>query len=110
VKRAAFSRAESALAPSQRSDVNQAVFETAVVPTDYARAPLNQCSACGLDFGSLGAFDKHRIGIFAHQWSPEHTDGRRCLTTDELTRRGFRQDARGRWRQPSSGREPWGTR
>lgn len=37
----------------------------------------NQCTACGLLFGGLTAFERHRVGDFE--------DGtRRCLTREEL--------------------------
>lgn len=40
----------------------------------------NQCTACGLLFGGLTAFERHRVGDF--------TDGsRRCLTLSELQAR-----------------------
>ncbi len=75
-----------------------------------SRRPLNACATCGLDFASLSAFDAHRIGTHAYPWSLERPDGRRCLTEDELRARGFTLDTRGRWRRPTSGREPWSNR
>ena len=68
---------------------------------------MNQCGACGLDFGSLTAFDKHRVG----RHEPLE---RRCLTLEELEQKGFVQNHYGRWtlaasiergrtRNPSSG-------
>jgi hypothetical protein len=62
---------------------------------------MNLCTACGLDFGSVGAFSAHRVGKHEYDWSPEREDGRRCLDTDELRERGWKQDTRGRWRQPA---------
>lgn len=42
----------------------------------------NQCCACGLLFGGLTAFDRHRVG--------DITKGtRRCLTLSELQARGM---------------------
>jgi len=70
---------------------------------------MNECSACGQDFGSLSAFDAHRVGRFDHPWSPAHPDGRRCLSSIELHERGLRQDIRGRWRLPQRGTPPWKT-
>ena len=105
----ALGRAQRALARSQGSDGNPAVFESAAVSARYARAPVNECSACARDFGSLGAFAAHRTGSYAHAWSLEHPDGRRCLSESELRERGFTLDRRGRWRRPASGRAPWGT-
>jgi hypothetical protein len=57
--------------------------------------PLNGCSACRRDFASLTAFDSHRVGSHAYDWSPEREDGRRCLDVDELS--DWLQDQRGRW-------------
>lgn len=51
-----------------------------------------RCAACGLSFKSTAAFDAHRAGPFP--------DGRRCLTADELQRRGYAPDSHGFWRQP----------
>jgi len=68
--------------------------------------PLNQCGACGLDFGSISAFDEHRVGKHAYTFlegldlDPPRDDGRRCLDPGELLERGWRQDQRGRWRTP----------
>ena len=63
---------------------------------------MNLCRGCGEDFGSVSAFDRHRVGRHAHDWSPERLDGRRCLDVDELEALGWHQDSRGRWRQPRS--------
>jgi hypothetical protein len=60
---------------------------------------VNVCGSCGLDFGSLRAFDAHRVGKLAHDHSPEHLDGRRCRSVEELQAVGFTPDARGRWGQ-----------
>jgi hypothetical protein len=95
---------------------------------DYAqpRPPLNQCSACRLDFASLSAFDAHRVGKYAQAGPAEYVDrlarglvpaeedwrpefGRRCLDVCDLRERGFTLDNRGRWRRPASGRAPWAT-
>ena len=56
---------------------------------------MNQCGACGLDFGSLTAFDKHRVG----RHEPLE---RRCLTLEELEAGGFVQNAYGRWTTAAS--------
>jgi hypothetical protein len=58
---------------------------------------MNVCGDCSLDFGSLRAFGKHRVGKHAYDYSDDRPDGRRCLTTDELGRAGFAQNSRGRW-------------
>jgi hypothetical protein len=79
------------------------------------RRPANLCSTCGQDFGSVSAFDAHRVGRYLQagaseytgllaDWTPER--GRRCLTVEELRERGWTRDSRGRWRRPSVG-APW---
>lgn len=50
---------------------------------------MNVCGTCLLDFGSLQAFDAHRVGA--------HRNGRRCLSPDALAGCGLALDARGRW-------------
>jgi hypothetical protein len=76
---------------------------------------MNLCTGCGEDFGSVSAFDAHRVGKYLQggateytgprgDWTPEQ--GRRCLTIDELGKRGWTQDSRGRWRRSSEG-APW---
>jgi hypothetical protein len=58
---------------------------------------LNLCRPCGLDFASVAAFDRHRVGD--HELDhPEHENGRRCLTVDEMPTKGMELDPRGRWR------------
>ena len=88
------------------------------------KPPLNECGACGRDFGSLGAFDQHRVGKYPQTGPAEYRDrlarglvpddedwrpelGRRCLDESELRERGFTLDKHGRWRRPASGRAPW---
>jgi hypothetical protein len=44
-----------------------------------------QCAACGEYFGSLSAFDKHRINL-------------RCRTPDVMEAVGMFKDAQGWWR------------
>lgn len=73
--------------------------ETAPTRHRFAR-PQNGCVSCGLDFGSLSAFEKHRVGKHEHVFSAEHPDGRRCLTVAELEAKDFRTDIHGRWRTP----------
>jgi hypothetical protein len=60
---------------------------------------MNGCGACGEDFGSLGAFDYHRVGSHAYDFTETMRRGRRCLTVAELEKRGWTKDTRGRWRQ-----------
>lgn len=68
---------------------------------------MNLCTVCGEDFGSVGAFEAHRVGAHMYTFSAEHPDGRRCLTTEELLRNGWRRDGSGRWRRPNVGTAPW---
>ena len=49
-----------------------------------------RCPTCGLYFASGYAFGLHRVGKVG-------TPGRRCLTVDELTRRGWAQIPTGHW-------------
>ena len=58
---------------------------------------MNLCGNCNLDFGSLRAFDRHRVGKQAYDCSDDRPDGRRCLARGELRRAGFAQNSRGRW-------------
>jgi hypothetical protein len=61
----------------------------------------NQCSACGADFTSVELFDRHRVGTHEYLFAPERPDGRRCLTVEEMTGRGWEQNDRGRWLDPA---------
>jgi len=78
---------------------------------------VNLCTGCGEDFGSVSAFDAHRVGKFRQRgpsaytgpladWQPEK--GRRCLTPAELLEDGWTRDSRGRWRRRNDG-APWAT-
>lgn len=53
------------------------------------------CRACGDVFGSLGAFERHRVGKLT-QHGPDY--GRRCLPEAEMLALGWHRDANGRWR------------
>lgn len=64
---------------------------------------MNLCRACGKDFGSLGAFDKHRVGKIAYRYTIDQPGGRRCLHASELGEAGWSQDKHGRWRTASDG-------
>ena len=70
----------------------------------------NLCTACGLDFASVAAFDNHRVGKHEYTDSeallmwPRRADGRRCLRQAEIRERGFTQDTRSRWVDPKSRR------
>lgn len=68
--------------------------------------PLNYCRPCGNDFGSVTLFDAHRVGKheYTHaeglQRTPPRSDGRRCLTVDEMHEKGWERNARERWIDP----------
>jgi hypothetical protein len=68
---------------------------------------VNLCASCNQNFGSLTAFDRHRIGRYAHAHSEQHPDGRRCLNEDEMHTAGLHQDANGSWRLQTRGTPPW---
>jgi hypothetical protein len=53
--------------------------------------PANYCCGCGLDFASVTAFDKHRVG-------KHDPDERRCLDVAEILNAGMELDPRGRYR------------
>jgi hypothetical protein len=53
--------------------------------------PANYCPGCGLDFSSVSAFDKHRVGR-------HDPDERRCLDVGEIHDAGMELDPRGRYR------------
>ncbi len=52
---------------------------------------MNECSGCRENFGSVEAFDAHRVGVHAYTFEeglslePARFDGRRCLSVDEMT-------------------------
>lgn len=71
---------------------------------------MNLCRSCGEDFGSVAAFDAHRVGSHSYLLRegllrvPPVEDGRRCLSPREMlntTRRDgsstFSRNARGSW-------------
>lgn len=62
---------------------------------------MNYCRSCNRDFGSLTAFDAHRVGKHEYDYSEERPDGRRCLDADELST-GWHQDKNERWRKDIS--------
>lgn len=55
----------------------------------------NQCPSCGLLFGGLTGFDKHRTGAYG---TPS---GRRCMTPDEMRKVGLRPGPGGYWSRPA---------
>ena len=58
---------------------------------------MTLCSSCGKRFGGVVAFDAHRVGKHAYDYSPDHPDGRRCLTKKEMGEKRFRLNSRGAW-------------
>lgn len=71
---------------------------------------MNECATCGIDFGSVKAFDRHRVGVHEYTYSegahmsPPREDGRRCLREDEIAdlvdERGlsvFAKNPKGKW-------------
>ena len=50
---------------------------------------MNLCRTCGEDFGSVRAFDAHRLGRHEYLYSDEQPDGRRCLSVEEMLVQGF---------------------
>src|SRR5579872_4503991 len=71
-------------------------------------ASKNSCGKCTLVFGSIGAFDKHRIGSHGEGiYAPDDVKRknpiaytkptRRCMTLDEIMASGMVQNKRGWW-------------
>lgn len=66
--------------------------------------PKNLCGACGVDFTTVRAFDRHRVGVHAYTYSegvkmePMREDGRRCLRREEFEGADLELDRFGRWR------------
>jgi hypothetical protein len=71
---------------------------------------MNQCGGCKLIFGSLGAFDKHRVGEYkgliyeiGESGRPtgkvlgKRPSTRRCLTVEEIQAMGMTQNKQGWW-------------
>src|SRR5215471_17852187 len=63
----------------------------------------NLCTGCWQNFGSVTAFDAHRIGKHEYTFwegagmSPPRYDGRRCRDIEEMREFGFQQTGEGRW-------------
>ena len=55
---------------------------------EYSPVGGGHCMACHLTFTSDGGFDKHRVG----KYQPNE---RRCLTTEEMNKAGWRFTPRG---------------
>jgi hypothetical protein len=62
---------------------------------------VNLCTACGEDFSSVSAFDRHRVGRHAYDFAEGLDmgleDGRRCRDEGEMRSAGMAPDPRGRW-------------
>lgn len=65
---------------------------------------MNYCRSCDQDFGSVSAFDRHRVGTHDYTYregvkrDPPVEDGRRCLDLEELERGGiFTRNLSGAW-------------
>jgi hypothetical protein len=73
------------------------------VPLDSLQPTANLCRSCNCDFGSVTAFDRHRIGkhdytfLEGMRMEPAREDGRRCMDVEELEASGFVRNSRGRW-------------
>jgi hypothetical protein len=58
---------------------------------------MTTCRECGKDFGGVSSFDAHRVGKHEYTYSEglkQDTpveDGRRCLSTREMTTYGVRK-------------------
>ncbi len=77
----------------QRStETNDALQQTVAYPPFPLRGQNCQCGGCGKLFRRTSTFDRHRVGVGAD---------RRCLTSMELTDRGWTQDSKGFWRGQS---------
>jgi hypothetical protein len=67
---------------------------------------MNLCCECNEDFGSVQAFDKHRVGKHAYSFAEglekDLEDGRRCLGLDEFAEAGLVKNQRGAWSLASS--------
>jgi hypothetical protein len=58
---------------------------------------MNLCPTCRQDFGSVRAFDAHRLGKHDYLYSDKQPDGRRCMSITEIRVQGFAKNAAGRW-------------
>lgn len=56
----------------------------------------NQCPECSEFFASTYAFSKHRTGEYTRD-ANGRTTKRRCLTRDEMTALGMRENPQGFW-------------
>jgi hypothetical protein len=82
-------------------------------------ATRSYCSACGLTFHSVSAFDAHRTGSYgepiyqgsrtgkSRKVSGHTPPTRRCMTLPEIQALGMTQNAKGWWMLPASTQAPW---
>ena len=56
-----------------------------------------RCAGCGALFNSVTAFDLHRVGPYSQLDDPTGERCRRCLTVEEMTRRGMSINSAGFW-------------
>jgi len=67
---------------------------------------MNQCGSCSQDFAAVDDFDAHRVGKHDYtlweglRMEPLRTDGRHCLSVNEMLEDGWGQNALGRWMEP----------
>ena len=69
-------------------------------------SPKNQCPTCGELFNSISSFDFHRTGKFGIP-DPDKIGcylkaDRRCLSTNEMTKKGMAKNNDGWWMEKSS--------
>lgn len=61
-----------------------------------------ECPTCLEQFGSVRAFDKHRVGSYASPRTFQHH--RRCLSVSEMLAAGWARNAKGQWLAPDARR------
>lgn len=69
-------------------------------PPPGSRRHFTQCAACGEYFSGTTMFDRHRAGDHEQEWSPKHPEGRRCLSTDEMSLCGWQLHPSKGWQDP----------
>lgn len=61
-----------------------------------------ECPTCLEQFGSVRAFDRHRVGSFASPGTFQHH--RRCLSPTEMLEAGWTRNPKGQWLAPDARR------
>lgn len=56
-----------------------------------------RCVACGEFFNSVTSFDRHRTGTYSLHPFAETSEGRRCLSSNEMLSRGMSINSTGFW-------------